>query len=109
MTSSSKLTFGIILTISGLFLILLGIGLTATTIGACIGLPMILLGIPLEIWGAVWVWQWKIKRAEEAIAKGVSQGIQQATAGRTPSGSSQAAFPQTPASVPPVLPPKDHK
>jgi hypothetical protein len=104
MTSSSKLTFGFILLIGGWILFFLGLILSFTGIGACLGIPMILLGTPLWIWGAVWVWQGKVKRAEEAIATGVRQGIQQAAA-------TQAAAPKVPSSAtpPPVLPPQDPK
>ena len=107
MTSSSKLTWGIILTISGWLLVFLGLLLSFTGIGACIGIPMILVGMPLWIWGAVWAWQGKVKRAEEAIAAGVRQGIQQA------GGVPQAVVPRAPVSapppMPPVIPPQDSK
>lgn len=104
MTSSSKLTFGIALLITGWLIVFLGIALSFTGIGACLGIPMILIGMPLWIWGAVWVWQGKVKRAEEAIATGVRQGIQQAAA-------TQAAATKVPSSAtpPPVSPPQDPK
>ena len=45
MTSSFKFTSGIILHISGWLLIFLGIILSSTGIGACLGIPMIVLRI----------------------------------------------------------------
>ena len=106
MTSSSKLTQGIILSVSGWILVILGIALSFTVIGMCLGIPMIVIGMPLWIWGAVWVWQGKVKRAEEAIAAGVRQGIQQAAA-------MQATAPKVPSSATPppptVLPPQGSK
>jgi uncharacterized membrane protein len=96
MTSSSKVTWGIMLLISGWLLFFLGILLSFTGIGACLGIPMIVLGMPLWIVGAIMMWQGKAKRAEEAIAAGVQQGIQQARATKPTS---------TPPPPPPVLPP----
>ena len=84
------------LLISGWLLVLLGILLSCTGIGACLGIPMIVLGMPLWIVGAIMMWQGKAKRAEEAIAAGVQQGIQQARATKPTS---------TPPPPPPVLPP----
>lgn len=109
MTSSSKLTWGIILGITGYLLFLIGIGISFTLIGACLGIPMALVGLPLAIWGSVWMWQGKVKRAEEAIAAGVRQGIQQAQT----SSAVQPPLARVPASspppAPPVLPPQDTK
>ena len=96
MTSSSKVTWGIMLLISGWLLVLLGILLSCTGIGACLGIPMIVLGMPLWIVGAIMMWQGKVKRAEEAIAAGVRQGIQQAQATGKP--------PTSTPPPPPVLP-----
>jgi predicted membrane metal-binding protein len=105
MTSSSKLTWGIIFLITGWVLFLVGILISFTVVGACLGIPMALVGLPLWIWGAVWAWQGKVKRAEEAIATGVRQGIQQAAvtqaAARTPSSA--------PPPAPPVVPPQGSK
>ena len=97
MTSSSKVTTGIILLITGLLLFVIGIGISLTVIGACLGVPMIVIGLPLWIWGAIWTWQGKVGRAQEAIAAGVRQGIQQAAA-------TQAAAARTPSSAPPPAP-----
>jgi len=98
MKSSTKLTWGIMLLISGWLLFFLGLILSATGIGACLGIPMIVLALPFIIWGAVWTWQGKVKRAEEAIATGVRQGIQQAQATTRP--------PTSTPPPPPVLPPE---
>ncbi len=78
MNASKKLMWGLILAISGWVLIMVGILASTTLILACIGIPMALMGIPIFIWGVVWAWQGKFKRAEEVIASGVRQGIQQA-------------------------------
>jgi len=89
------------LLISGWLLVFLGIILSFTGIGACLGIPMIVVGMPLWIIGAILMWQGKVKRAEEAIAAGVRQGIQQAQA--TISGQQAAVRP--PMSTPPSPPP----
>jgi len=100
MTSSSKLTFGIILGIAGYLLFLCGLLLSFSLIGACIGIPMALIGLPLGIWGSVWMWQGKVQRAEEAIATGVRQGIQQATTPPMPPPTIKQSAP---------IPPQDSK
>jgi hypothetical protein len=56
-----------------------GILLTSTGCGAVLGLPMILMALPATIWGTVWCFQGQSQRAQEAIAAGVRQGIQQGT------------------------------
>jgi len=104
MSSSSKFTFGIALLITGWLIFLSGIVLSFTGIGACIGIPMILLGTPLWIWGSVWLWQGKVRRAEEAISTGVREGIQQAAAMQAAVSKEQSSN-----SAPAVLPPQDLK
>jgi hypothetical protein len=78
MTSSQKLTWGVILAIFGYFFMVIGFGISFTLIGACLGIPMVVIGLPFAIWGSIWTWQGRVLRAEEAIAAGVKQGIQQA-------------------------------
>lgn len=84
MTPSAKLTSSIILLVSGWLLVILGMCLSFTGIGACLGIPMILLGMPLWIAGAVWLYTLRMKRAQDAIAEGVRRGIQAATAPQMP-------------------------
>jgi len=95
MSSSSKLMWGLVLGVGGTLIFGLGAILTATGIGACLGIPLILVAIPLCIWGGIWIWQGKVKRAEEAIAAGVQRGIEQAAKSQK--------------SQPPLLPPQNEK
>lgn len=78
MTGAQKFTWGLILNIGGAATLLVGILLTSTICGAIIGVPMILVGLPLLIWGVVWIFQAQSQRAQEAIAFGVQQGIERA-------------------------------
>ena len=49
MTGTQKFVWGLVITFSGLGFFLLGALLTSTFIGAIIGIPMILVSIPLFI------------------------------------------------------------
>lgn len=79
MTSTNKFTWGVLLNISGGVLFLGGIALSFTLIGACLGIPMALVGFPMLIWGTVWLFQAQSQRSQEAIAADVQQGLQHAT------------------------------
>ena len=105
MTSSQKLIWGIGLGIGGYILFLVGVLLSFSLIGACIGIPMALVGLPLGIWGSVWMYQGKVQQAKEIIAAGVQQGIQQAAV--TQAAVRPPASAQPP--MPPPLPPQDSK
>ena len=78
-----------------------GLALTFTVIGACIGIPMMIVGVPAMIWGAVLTFQGQAQRAQEAIAAGVQSGMYHAAPPR--GGGVTSGIPQT--SLPPPLPP----
>lgn len=75
MTSTNKFTWGIILTIFGSLLASGGLVLTLTVIGACVGIPMGLLGLPMVIWGLVWILQGRTQKQQEAITAGIKEGL----------------------------------
>jgi len=92
-----------ILAITGYFSFIIGLALSFTLIGACFGIPMIIVGLPIGIWGNIWMWQGRVQRAEEAIATGVQLGIQKAAAQSVARPPAQVAPPPLPQSTP--LPP----
>ena len=75
MTGTKKFTWGIILTIVGSLLAAGGLALTVTVIGACVGIPMGLLGLPMMIWGLVWILQGRSQKQQEAITAGIKEGL----------------------------------
>jgi len=75
MKATNKFTWGIILNIVGSLLFVGGIALTLTLIGACVGIPMGLLGLPMMIWGLVWILQGRSQKQQEAIAAGIKEGL----------------------------------
>lgn len=75
MTGSDKVLWGWILTISGWVTCVLGVLLTVTLIGACIGLPMFLVGLVASVWGAIWLYSGYMDRQQEAISKGIRDGL----------------------------------
>ena len=82
MTSDQKFTSGLILGIGGALGLLLGSGLSATGIGACLGLPLAFVSLPFMIWGSVWIYQGRSQKAQQVIAAGIAAGVREAnTAG----------------------------
>jgi len=75
MTGAQKFTWGIILEFVGFFSVLGGILLSVTMIGACLGIPMIFIGIPLMIWGIIWIFMGRSQRMQEAVAAGIQEGM----------------------------------
>ena len=82
MTTSKKLTWGLILVFGAVFCGLIGVLLISTVIGACLGIPMIILAVPSFIWGMVWLFQAQFQRTKEVITAGVRDGIQGAAAAK---------------------------
>ncbi len=78
MTGSEKLTWGIVLNSIGGLLLVGGIVLSFTFIGACLGVPMALVGLPVAIWGTVWMVQGKAEKQAETIADGIRAGLESA-------------------------------
>lgn len=74
MSGSQKFTWGLVLGFTAMFLLLGGLVLSATGIGACVGVPMALVGLPLGIWGGVWAYQGRAQILSEAVAKAVAKG-----------------------------------
>lgn len=75
MTTSQRFTWGLVLGIGGGLLFTGGAALTASLIGACVGVPMALLGLPAMIVGVVWTRRAQFEKAQETIAAGVREGI----------------------------------
>jgi hypothetical protein len=75
MTGSEKYTWGMVLSIGGSCAFFGGILLSATLIGACLGVPMALIGLPLMVWGIVWAYQGHFQRQQEVISAGIREGI----------------------------------
>jgi len=86
MTGAQKFTWGIILEFVGFFSILGGILLSVTVIGACFGIPMIVIGIPLMIWGIIWIFVGRSQRMQETVAAGIQEGLKAAQGRDTAAG-----------------------
>lgn len=93
MTTNQKFTYGLTLEIVGAFLFFIGIAISFTLIGACLGIPMALAGLPLIIWGIVWLFQARAEKTEQIIAVGIQQGL------------ARHQLPQTISGPPPILAP----
>lgn len=78
MTGTEKFTWGIVLNLIASGLLVVGTLLSFTMIGACIGIPMILVALPLYVWGIVWVFQGQFQKQAESIAAGVEYGLKRA-------------------------------
>ena len=92
MTGTQKFVWGLVITFSGLGFFLLGALLTSTFIGAIIGIPMILVSIPLFIWGAVWSFQGQTQKQQESITAGVERGIRESRKGSVSLAASACLF-----------------
>jgi hypothetical protein len=74
---------GLAVNVIGWVLVLVGIPLCFTFIGACVGIPMILAGIPMMVFG--WMSYVKARSAridsvlQQAVAEGVRQQVVQAS------------------------------
>jgi hypothetical protein len=77
-SSSQKLTWGIVLNVSGLVLLVAGVVLSATLWLACLGIPMVVAGLGLAIWGTVWYVQGRQMKRQEVISSGVREGVKRA-------------------------------
>jgi hypothetical protein len=77
MNGTTKFTWGLIIMLIGTGLTALGMAASATIIGAIIGIPMLLLGLPLMIWGTVWCFKGQMQKQQDAIARGVAAGIRE--------------------------------
>ncbi len=78
MKHSKKLAWGLTFAITGWIAIVLGLLLCFSLIGACLGIPMILVGLPMFILGAVWLFQYRYSATREIIASGIREGVEQA-------------------------------
>lgn len=75
MTGQQKFTWGLILNISGSLSLVLGTIFSLSLIGACIGIPMIFMGLAFGVWGAVWIFQGRAEKQRESIASGIREGM----------------------------------
>lgn len=105
MKTGTKLTWGLILNFAGAILFFVGLCLSFTLIGACVGLPMMAVGFPLIIWGAVWFYKARAEKAGETIAKSIQEGLSRferppAALPPASSGSTSNAPPPAPISLP---------
>lgn len=75
MTPGNRFGWGIAIMSAGSLLLIGGVAFSATFIGACVGIPMILLGLPLGIWGAIWTHQGNVQRQAATIAAGIRSGL----------------------------------
>lgn len=107
MNSNQKFTYGLIIEISGAFLFAIGVGISFTLIGACLGIPMALVGVPLMIWGTVWLFQARAEKTKEVIAIGIQQGLTRHEPTQIRSGPSPIvrASPNQQSTTPPPIPP----
>jgi hypothetical protein len=95
MTTDNRMTWGLVLNIGGFIGFLFAMGISATGIGACLGIPLAIICLPLAIWGAVWIYQARTQKAQQIIAAGVAAGIRAGVAPRTADATQQ----QVPATV----------
>ncbi len=75
MTASEKYTWGLILSVTGWLLFMGGIALSFSLIGACLGIPMAVVGLPMGIWGSVWAYQGYYGKQQEVISAGIREGL----------------------------------
>jgi len=67
---------GIAMLIIGLSLFLLGALVSMTVLGGCIGIPMVLVGIPLAIVGGFQYRKANLEELKNSIHDGIATGIQ---------------------------------
>lgn len=75
MTGSEKYTWGVILGIGGWLSFAGGILLSMTLFGACLGVPLAVIGLPVMIWGIVWGYQGRFQKQQEVISAGIREGL----------------------------------
>jgi len=75
MKGSEKYMWGIVLMIFGSLALTFGIILSVTLVGACLGVPMALVGLPLMVWGMIWAYQGHFQKQQEVISAGIREGI----------------------------------
>ena len=86
MTGQEKFTWGLVLNISGSVSLVVGLLFTATLLGACVGIPMIVMGLAFAVWGAVWIFQGRAEKQRESIASGIREGMMAAASMTWPQG-----------------------
>ncbi|HEY4592773.1 MAG TPA: hypothetical protein VIJ61_10235 [Thermoanaerobaculia bacterium] len=109
MTGSEKYTWGVILTIGGSAVLMVGILLSASLIGACLGVPLAIISLPVMVWGIIWAYQGHFQKQQEVISAGIREGIslmQAANANMLPPpvAPAAAATSGAPAGMTPMLP-----
>jgi hypothetical protein len=67
---------GLLCGLSGSLLIMIGLLLTLTVFGAVCGIPMILAGFPLAIFGGIRFRQYQVESLKEGIRQGIVEGAQ---------------------------------
>lgn len=75
MTGSEKYTWGIVLSVGGSLGFSGGLLLSATVIGACLGIPLAFIGFLAMVWGGVWTYQGYFQKQQEVISAGIREGI----------------------------------
>lgn len=112
MKTGTKFTWGLILNLAGAVLFCVGFAISFTIVGACLGLPMMAVGFPLLIWGAVWIYKARADKAREIIARGIQEGLSRFELPATssgPSNSISSAPPPAPVSLSAPSPPPPAK
>jgi hypothetical protein len=106
MNSNQKFTYGLIIEICGAFLCAVGLAISFTLIGACLGVPMALVGLPLMIWGAVWLFQARAEKTKEIISVGIQQGLARHELPRIGNGPPPLSTPKVveQSAIPPPIP-----
>jgi hypothetical protein len=75
MTGSEKYTWGVILGVGGWLSLFGGIALSMTVIGACLGIPLAVIGLPVMVWGGIWAYQGRFQKQQEVISAGIREGL----------------------------------
>jgi hypothetical protein len=75
MTGSEKYTWGVILGVGGWLSLVGGIALSMTLFGACVGIPLAVIGLPVMVLGSIWVYQARCQKQQEVISAGIREGM----------------------------------
>ena len=75
MARSKNLTWGIAPSSAGTLLTAGGLLLSFSVVGANVGFPMAIAGLPLSIRGAVLLFKWKAEKQREAVSQGIREGV----------------------------------
>ena len=76
--SGSTGTTGYVMMMVGAVMIGAGIAISFTGIGACLGIPMVLIGLPLLIIGAIMRSRARSKRVDAVVSQAVSESVARA-------------------------------